>query len=535
MVRAPSSDAGPRALPLPLAQSYQIIFAPTNQLLHDFARFAMTAVVQHADAKPTGLPAPVQERWDPMQGQHSASLTDQQIADAAYFTQAAQQQRQQQEWQQQQELAQARRISDSNEDTPQSGHRPRVPIPPQRSSVASSSDVSPTSTSEQMSPGHDQAIIAKASGPMSSNVIVRARPKPGRKPIPQEDAADRRRLQNRIAQRNFRDKRQQKLLEATEELQNKRTEYEGSISDLQRQLEAQKQDFQRQMESQRQEFQRQIQSNRQVIDDLRHENQVLQERLVAAEERAVQAESQSKLLRTQQWSLSSRRQAPHGLHSFRPAPLSTTANHPPSGEPTPPSDGYEVDFTNYGRATQHYGLHHTASNESNRMDYSMGQDEDRCGFCTDDSNCTCRQKAEPIAPNNEGPGNCDACRADPQKAQACRDMAAETQRSAAPGASSQPSEPLTAGGVSTTMPPPRMSCSAMIDHFTRYGERPSTISTLFGGRMNTHPSAAGGYEFEETEAAEVLSNLARRSKPAESPKQHDEDEHANARNDSLRS
>lgn len=55
-------------------------------------------------------------------------------------------------------------------------------------------------------------------GPVSSQVQVPPRPKPGRKPMPPDKASDRRRLQNRIAQRNFRDKRQQKVCELNEEI-----------------------------------------------------------------------------------------------------------------------------------------------------------------------------------------------------------------------------------------------------------------------------------------------------------------------------
>ena len=93
-----------------------------------------------------------------------------------------------------------------------------VPIPPQHSQPQ------PTQASPQ------------ATGPMSSSVTIPPRPRPGRKPILQENAADRRRLQNRIAQRNFRDKRQQKLVETQVELEDKKQEYQEHINELQRQL-----------------------------------------------------------------------------------------------------------------------------------------------------------------------------------------------------------------------------------------------------------------------------------------------------------
>ena len=73
---------------------------------------------------------------------------------------------------------------------------------------------------------------------MSSHVVVPPRPRPGRKPIAQEDAADRRRLQNRIAQRNFRDKRQQKLYETQSELEDRKQEWKAHTSDLEIKLDA---------------------------------------------------------------------------------------------------------------------------------------------------------------------------------------------------------------------------------------------------------------------------------------------------------
>ena len=60
------------------------------------------------------------------------------------------------------------------------------------------------------------------------------RPKPGRKPLPPEDATDRRRVQNRLAQRNFRDKRQQRLSETLQQLEHNKQEYQQEITDLTR-------------------------------------------------------------------------------------------------------------------------------------------------------------------------------------------------------------------------------------------------------------------------------------------------------------
>ncbi|KAI7041090.1 hypothetical protein KC366_g5458, partial [Hortaea werneckii] len=101
---------------------------------------------------------------------------------------------------QQQQQQQSERASTSS--------NARVPLPPQSSSGSGSGSGSSSAG----------GAAPSTSGPMSSNWTPPPRPRPGRKPIPQEDAADRRRLQNRIAQRNFRDKRQQKLYETQQEL-----------------------------------------------------------------------------------------------------------------------------------------------------------------------------------------------------------------------------------------------------------------------------------------------------------------------------
>ncbi|TKA78722.1 hypothetical protein B0A55_04532 [Friedmanniomyces simplex] len=86
--------------------------------------------------------------------------------------------------------------------------------------------------------------VARASGPMSSSVVIPNRPKPGRKPIAQEDAADRRRIQNRMAQRSFRDKRQQKLADTQLELEERKREYEKKVNELERNLDAERREKQ---------------------------------------------------------------------------------------------------------------------------------------------------------------------------------------------------------------------------------------------------------------------------------------------------
>lgn len=57
-------------------------------------------------------------------------------------------------------------------------------------------------------PCDDSAV---SNGPLSREITLKPRPKPGRKPMAdQNDSSDKRKTQNRIAQRHFRDRRAQK-------------------------------------------------------------------------------------------------------------------------------------------------------------------------------------------------------------------------------------------------------------------------------------------------------------------------------------
>lgn len=374
---------------------------------------------------------------------------------------------------------------------------PAEPVPLPRLSNARSN--SESSGSGPISPASEQSFVVSKSGPMSSNIVVPQRPKPGRKPIAHEDAADRRRTQNRVAQRAFRDKRQQKLQDTLKEL----TEMTKRYEELQHEIARQEVRF----------------GNR--LSKLEQERDATQRRAERAEQRAEMAEKRTQMQAQQ---LSANAQSSGNLGGFRAAPV-TTPTPPYSSDMNINQDEMETetDFTRYGRPNNVSSvLLPPYSNESNGMDYSMERSEDLCGFCVDSQNCVCLQKSEaeakaaaPPASSVSLPGSCDMCRADPVRAQACRDMASKTEMATQP--------PMTAAqSASAAMPPPKSySCSTMINEFTRHGERPSTISTLFGRPLHTYPAREGrGYEFEEKEAAEVLSTLSRRS-TVESPRRTD--------------
>ncbi|KXS94087.1 hypothetical protein AC578_10520 [Pseudocercospora eumusae] len=383
------------------------------------------------------------------------------------------------------------------------------------------------------------AMTVLASGPMSTAVTVLARPRPGRKPIPHEDAQDRRRVQNRVAQRNFRDKRQQKLQDVTDELAARKVEYEASVSENQRKVDL--------LTQQNNHLQSQIRAS---LDQAQAETL----RANAAEERVraleAQVASYQERTRTSIQAGSAAISGSGSIGGFRaisnthvPKALTETSREADAG-PSPPASEedqpYEIDFTNYGRTTtqgpSNYGLRVTTSNDNNEMDFSFDRSDDKCGFCTDDQNCACKQEkvvervieAPIVVRSVTLPGSCDKCRADPVRAQACRDMARSTNMSAQTPVTTPTSEtPRTSifdsrTGLTAMMPPPRMSCSSMVDAFNKFGERTSSIASLFGGKaLTAYPAATGGYEFEETQAAEVLSTLSRRSTMAESPQPDD--------------
>ncbi|KAK0291975.1 hypothetical protein LTR91_014023 [Friedmanniomyces endolithicus] len=325
-------------------------------------------------------------------------------------------------------------------------------------------------------PGSNQ--VARASGPMSSSVVIPNRPKPGRKPIAQEDAADRRRIQNRMAQRSFRDKRQQKLADTQMELEERKRAYEKTINELERKLDAERRE--------KQELVAQIEG--------------MVARLQNAEGRAGQP--QVKMRQTQAFGSNV------GYLGTAP-PLSLNTNQPtyggygPSSEITPPGDSafghIEQDFTAYRAGAMHNG-HRQAMGNDGSMDFGTNI-AGNCGFCTDDQNCACKQEqAQQMAEQScaSVPGTCAACRADPSRAQACRDLATVADFSSHPS-TSDPSG----------MYAPRTSCSQLVGQFRQMGERRGSISEYFDGQIQAYPNAVnGGFDVDEQQAAEVLQTLS---------------------------
>ncbi|THX77575.1 hypothetical protein D6D04_06246 [Aureobasidium pullulans] len=266
-------------------------------------------------------------------------------------------------------------------------------------------------------PRNDSAVN---NGPLSKEVKLMARPKPGRKPMNDpDDSQDKRKTQNRVAQRNFRDRRAQKCAElevANKELDDR---YNRDMHVKNEQLMAQGARI-AQLEAEK------AQSETEKTA-LALENDKLKVQLQQRELDIAKLQSASSTAQSQRSML---------------APSSVSSVHQIL---TPPSDSYhdelEMDFTNlYSRS---------------KPSVFTVDPEEHCGFCSDVENCICRQQEElnkslppidssratsqpklPIdvstpsfleAPTNaSGPGTCDMCLADPEKARQCRELAEAT-------------------------------------------------------------------------------------------------------------
>ncbi|KAK3698612.1 hypothetical protein LTR37_016840, partial [Vermiconidia calcicola] len=95
------------------------------------------------------------------------------------------------------------------------------------------------------------------------------------------------------------------------------------------------------------------------------------------------------------------------------------------------------------------------------------------------------------------PGDCDACRQDPERAQACKKLAESASMTP------QDTQMMEAGS--------RISCSEFMERASRTGQPLAGIADLVGNQVHINPTANGGYEVEEHEAAQVLQTLSTRN------------------------
>lgn len=194
-------------------------------------------------------------------------------------------------WQQQPNNVQSQYTTPNQEQpAPQQAQLPpartdnRVPISRRHDSTTSTNSSAASRNNSQVlsSVVDGQQSLPKPSqpvamGPMSVGVVVPPRPKPGRKPIEPAHAQDRRRVQNRMAQRNFRDKRQQKLQEAQEENEKMKTERDTERMEMARERETLRQQLKQaneRAEAERQESRARIAALEQQLHALQQSYQV---------------------------------------------------------------------------------------------------------------------------------------------------------------------------------------------------------------------------------------------------------------------
>ncbi|KAF2768773.1 hypothetical protein EJ03DRAFT_336763 [Teratosphaeria nubilosa] len=360
----------------------------------------------------------------------------------------------------------------------------KVPLPP-RNSSAGAAQSSPAPT-----------------GPMSSSVTVPPRPRPGRKPIPQEDAADRRRLQNRNAQRNFRDKRQQRLSDTLREVEQTKKMHQDTISDYERKIDDIKRNHAAQMEHLRQHYSQRLQEADKRIEALRLELQQRQQQRdsIFAPRNAFTGRPFNDLTLDT-------RAATRGMIASAPTPPEELA--------TDYTDAYAASWRSQQARPQNNGPTH--SNDSlDAMELTPTKQGTRdCGFCKSGNPvCPCddqRKSRRAMKTTVSQPGTCDQCQRDPERAKACRDLAKGSQLQSRPSTA----EGDGSGLSPMSMPPPATtSCSTMLDMVRRAGDsaRGMAISDIMGP-VQTYPRENGGYDIgiDEQEAASALQSLSRRN------------------------
>jgi Txe/YoeB family toxin of Txe-Axe toxin-antitoxin module len=411
----------------------------------------------------------------------------------------------------------AHSVSDGN-------HVQHDSISPQQNKVA-------ITTPPQSLASHQSAALAPnpssnanvTRGPTSGAVIIPPRPKPGRKPLPQEHAQDRRRVQNRQAQRNFRDKRAQKVSELTAD--NER--------------------IRRDADDMHKQFTNRINDQKQRNFNLVQENERLKKELDDALRRADDAERQVYAL-----DVTNRFNNAGFPNGGLQKVGSSTAMPPMPSSLTGPVDAHlhasgvpvvmAATVAPRAERANNTGANNTGGNEVFEHEIDMNNlwnnmtgkpnktkpvtnnkyapewlgsnmdvdQEGSCGFCTDESNCACiqSQKPQPVI----APGGCDACVRDPQRAAACKAFAERAEVSQRPAQNTIQNGNIDQRNDSMAPPSGMVSCSNLIDQVGL--QRMPSIAELFPGKFHAYPVTSGsGYDVNEQEAAQVLQSMSRRN------------------------
>lgn len=372
----------------------------------------------------------------------------------------------------------------------------------------------PTLSQQRPLPTQQATITPSAPmGPVSRTVQIPPRPKPGRKPLPHEDAQDRRRVQNRVAQRNFRDKRAMKVSELTAD--NDRIRRESSDKDAQHAID---------LHDQKERFMKEIAQLKMENETLRNQLDDTSRQLHSV--KVTKSFADAGFPNAGLQSVGSGTSLPSINTDWRGPATSYNASKTAI---TPPEEELETDMSHiWARsaprpATNNHSNNHNMPDNSNQwLDSGMDVDreDDGCGFCTDESNCSCAQakKAETVL----APGGCDACIRDPERAAACKALAAQTHLSQRPQTSASMAG-MTQRNDSMAAPPGSgtMSCSKFVDSLGQ--SRYPSIHELFGNTLHSYPAKTpgSGYDVNEQEAAQVLQSMSgsRRNTMAGAPGQ----------------
>lgn len=352
-------------------------------------------------------------------------------------------------------------------------------------------------------------------GPMKKDYIIPPRPKPGRKPATDEPQS-KRKQQNRDSQRAFRQRKAAKVAELTGEVENTKQKYQTEIDE--------------QAETIRQLHER-INSLVEQHNQLAHECAYWRSHYDTIKQQLDESNGGSSGIRDAT-SLPDQGLDPNALHS----PNDSANNLDGLGSPNalglcngcggpggcpcfdpPPMDAVPLPPRNAGTAMQGVEMHDPLSNDllEHEIDFTAKFSKPAvtafsrdCGFCTDESNCLCRDMSlqthdnmdiEPVveepAQAKMGPGSCEKCQQDPKQREWCQRVA---QMRAEP---TPPSSRNSTSGTDNVLRPMEPRVSSMIDTYTQksspfVGVRSvgcSEAYKLFDGRV---PMDAGHQEWQ---------------------------------------
>ncbi|KAL5383729.1 hypothetical protein DPSP01_005833 [Paraphaeosphaeria sporulosa] len=331
-----------------------------------------------------------------------------------------------------------------------SSSRAIVPTP-------TSTSFTPVTTTTAASP---TGASPSGAGPTSGSYVVPPRPKPGRKPATDEPAS-KRKAQNRESQRAFRARKAAKLTEMQEQADVMSRKHREELNEMvaeQHRLNSEYNNCLTQLEEAKENLQR-VTKERDYWKDrssqIEAQHNTLQQRLREqnyplnpySDQATVFFPQQSSPTRSSIGSFSGysspKSMTQLGCGNCKPGDCACIAEFSQAPNPfagnvpviQPPSQtsfvdpfaDREIDFTaqfsKRGRADQQ--LSGTLLAQSNEPD-------SKCGFCTDESNCLCRDQTlqfQDVPPTDDslsvklGPGSCDACQTNPKQRAWCQRVA----------------------------------------------------------------------------------------------------------------